>query len=53
LTPDELTEKLHANYNIYVSPNSSDRHRFRCLTHYWITRERVDQVIEAMRTLLQ
>jgi threonine aldolase len=53
LKPDELTQKLRVHYNIRISPYKGDNHRFRCLTHYWITRERVYQVIDAMRALLQ
>lgn len=51
LTPDQLTERLRRDYNIIISarPNGRD---IRLVTHYWITPERVQTVLGALRTLL-
>jgi threonine aldolase len=51
LSPLALSERLWNEYNIRMEPYHGER-RFRCVTHYYITRERVQQVVEAVRTLL-
>jgi len=52
LTPKELSQQLDEQYKIKLSPYPGFERKFRCVTHYWITAERVDTVIEAMKTLL-
>ncbi len=51
LTPDQLAERLRRDYNIVISvrPNGRD---IRLVTHYWITPERVQTVLGALRALL-
>jgi threonine aldolase len=45
-----LIERLKNEYDILIaSPYDTT---FRAVTHYWITRERVDCVVDAIRTLL-
>ncbi len=51
LTPDAFKAAI-AEHDILVNPYPGYRRKFRCVTHYWITRERVDAVIEAMKTVL-
>ncbi len=50
LDAPQLTQRLKAEYNILVRPKGT--HEFRFVTHYWIRREHVDQVLEALRTIL-
>jgi threonine aldolase len=52
LEPAVLIERLQTDYHIIIREASGRKRVFRAVTHYWITRERVDQVIEAVRTLL-
>lgn len=52
LQPDALKERLWQDYNIRISPYPGYVRRFRCVTHYWITPERVEKTISAMRELL-
>jgi threonine aldolase len=52
LTPEALKDRLKSDYNILISPYPGTPRKFRAVTHYWITRERVNQTIEAIRTLL-
>jgi len=51
LNAHELVERLLA-YNIKSAAYPSMENAFRFVTHYWITRERIDYVIETMRDLL-
>lgn len=37
---------------IYISGYPGDVRRYRLVTHYWITRDRVDTVVQAMKELL-
>lgn len=53
LTPEAFSARLKADYNILMGPYPGYTHRFRAVTHYWITRDHVNQTIEAIRTLLQ
>ncbi len=46
----EIAQRLKADYNILARPSGA--RSFRFVTHYWIKREHVDQVLEALRTLL-
>lgn len=50
LAPEALAARLKKEYSIYIS--AGGRKNIRLVTHYWITRERVEQVLEALRTLL-
>jgi threonine aldolase len=52
LTPMELAERLKLDYHMLIRPASGNKNRFRAVTHYWISREHVEQVVEALRTLL-
>jgi threonine aldolase len=51
LTPKTLGEAMK-EHNILLGGYSQDR-GFRIVTHYWITQERVNQVIEAFKTVLR
>jgi threonine aldolase len=46
----ELVERLYSDHNIRMS--SPYKGRSRMVTHYWISRDDVETVIQAMRTLL-
>lgn len=50
LTADEIAERLKADYDILIRPGGT--YGFRFVTHYWIKRQHVDQVLEALRTVL-
>lgn len=52
LTPEQLSERLKAEYGIIMRPYPAYRRLFRAVTHYWISREQVDSVVGAMRALL-
>lgn len=52
IAPEYLSQRLKADYNILMRPYSGNSRRFRAVTHYWITPERVQTVIGAIRTLL-
>jgi threonine aldolase len=45
--------KALEKHNIVVNAYPSAPNKFRLVTHYWITRERIEQVLEAMQTILQ
>lgn len=49
---EELVTRLKNDYNIVIGGYSNGRTQIRWVTHYWITREHVDHIIHAMRTLL-
>ncbi|MBZ0300756.1 MAG: low-specificity L-threonine aldolase [Anaerolineae bacterium] len=49
---EELVTRLKRDYNIVIGGYSNGRTQVRLVTHYWITRDHVNQVIDAMRTLL-
>jgi threonine aldolase len=49
LNADEIAARL-LEYGILVRPGGT--YGFRFVTHYWITREHVDRVLEALRTIL-
>lgn len=49
---EELVTRLKNDYNIVMGGYANGRTQVRMLTHYWITRDHVEQVIHAMRTLL-
>ena len=48
----QLAEKLKAEHNILMRPIYVEGRVFRAVTHYYITRERVHQTLDAMRALL-
>jgi threonine aldolase len=52
LTSEALKTKLKSDYNILINPYPGIPNKFRAVTHYWITREAVNQTLEAIRTLL-
>lgn len=52
LPPAELIERLWDEYHIHMRPYPGYERRFRCVTHYWITPERVQQTVNAVRDLL-
>lgn len=52
LTPAQLSARLKTEYNILMNPYPGFTHRFRAVTHYWITREHVEAAIAAVRTSL-
>ncbi|MEM6283018.1 MAG: low-specificity L-threonine aldolase [Chloroflexota bacterium] len=52
LQPYELTTRLWDDYNIHMRPYPGYLRRFRCVTHYWITPERVQTTVNAVHELL-
>ncbi len=48
----QLSEILKRDYNIIISPYPGVPNKIRLVTHYWITQERVEQAIEAFKTVL-
>lgn len=51
LDPDAFATALK-EHNILISPYPGYKRKFRAVMHYWITRERVDMVIDAIKTVL-
>ncbi|MBC8099576.1 MAG: threonine aldolase, partial [Armatimonadetes bacterium] len=51
VTPDEFSARL-AEHNILMRPYPGFDRTFRAVTHYWITPERVGQVVSALRAVL-
>lgn len=52
LPPSELVQRLKDEYNVVIAAYNNGRDAIRFVTHYWITRDRVEHVLNAMRTLL-
>ncbi|MBI5669667.1 MAG: low-specificity L-threonine aldolase [Chloroflexi bacterium] len=52
ISPTELADRLHREYNILIRPYPGYTRKFRAVTHYWITREHVETTLAAMRELL-
>lgn len=52
LDPDTLKTRLWEDYQIKIDPYPGYDRRFRLVTHYWITPEHVQTVIQATRDLL-
>ncbi len=52
IPPAELVRRLKEEYNVVIAGYNNGRDKIRFVTHYWITREHVARVLEAMRTLL-
>ncbi len=51
LSPTEFTREM-AEHNVILSPYPGYERKFRAVLHYWITRERVDEAVAAMKTVL-
>lgn len=52
IKPDDLVARLKDEYNVIIGGYSRGRTSIRLVTHYWINRQHIEQVIEAMRALL-
>lgn len=52
LDAQTLSGRLKAEYNILMRPYSLAERSFRLVTHYWIRREHIAVVLDALRTLL-
>lgn len=52
VTPAELVATMQRDYNIMLRPYPGFERTFRAVTHYWITPERVQQVVDAVRSVL-
>ena len=51
LSPTEFSEAMR-KHNILLSPYPGYERKFRAVLHYWITPERVDTVVAAMKKVL-
>ena len=51
LNPVEFCASM-SQHNILLSPYPGYERKFRAVLHYWITRERIDEVVAAMKTVL-
>lgn len=51
ISPEELAERLWEEHQILIG-NNYGTSGFRLVTHYWITPERVESVIDGMKALL-
>ncbi len=51
LNPTEFASAMQ-EHNILLSPYPGYERKFRMVLHYWITRERVDEVVRAMQMVL-
>jgi len=51
IQPDEFKAKL-LEHNILANPYPGFKRKFRFVMHYWITRERVDTIVKAVKTIL-
>ncbi|PJF32544.1 MAG: low-specificity L-threonine aldolase [Phototrophicales bacterium] len=52
LSPQKLIDTLDAEYRIKLALYPGYTHTFRIVTHYWVTPERAQVVIRALRTVL-
>jgi threonine aldolase len=52
LSPAEFIARLQQEFNIRLSPYPGYQRTFRAVTHYWITPERVQTTLNAVRQLL-
>jgi threonine aldolase len=52
VSPSELVAVMQRDYNIMLRPYPGFERTFRAVTHYWITPEKVEQVISAIRAVL-
>ena len=53
LQPHTFIQRLWDEHRIHMRPYPGYQRRFRLVTHYWITPERAQQTIAAVRTLMQ
>jgi len=51
LSPAEFIKKM-AEHNVILSPYPGYERKFRAVLHYWISRERIDTAVAAMKTIL-
>ena len=51
IAPEHFEEKLR-DYNILARPYPGFKRKYRFVMHYWITRERVDEIVKAVKTIL-
>lgn len=52
LPPAQLIERLWSEYGIKIGAYPGNERRFRLVTHYWVTAERVQTVVKALSELL-
>jgi len=52
LSPQALIDQLESEFRVKLSLYPGYTHTFRIVTHYWVTPERAQVVIRALRTLL-
>ena len=51
VTAGEVADRLKVEANIWIGPRGA--RSFRAVTHYWVGREEVDLLLDALRTLLK
>lgn len=51
INPEDFKAKLQ-EHNILANPYPGFERKFRFVMHYWITRERVDEIVKAVKTIL-
>lgn len=51
IQPDEFKASL-LEHNILANPYPGFKRKFRFVMHYWITRERVETIVQAVKTIL-
>lgn len=51
LSPSEFAAAMQ-DQNIIISPYPGSERKFRCVLHYWITRDKIDTVKSAMEAVL-
>lgn len=52
VSPKELSAALKS-HGILINPYPGFERKFRCLTHYWITRQNIDTVVQTLKSILQ
>ncbi len=52
LNPEEFISRLR-EHNIWLSPYPGFERKFRAVLHYWITPEKIDQVVDAVKAVLR
>lgn len=52
VSPQEFAARLWNDYQIKMSPYPGHQRLFRAVTHYWISSDRVNQVVKAIREIL-
>jgi threonine aldolase len=51
LSPNQFNQAL-AQRHILMSPYPGFERKYRCVTHYWITKDKIDEVLHAMKEIL-